>query len=351
MARRLERRCFPPLDNAPKIEGQAGEVYRLLLRAIGLGDERLSYEANDWLMRTMSRECRRCDVTAVHAYEDCSLWQFQEAKRFGKPCIYDMPIGYYDAWKVVEAELIRRFEDWIPRGGLPASRYVRPDQKRKEMELADLVLAPSSFVEQTIRISYPDKVIARARYGVDLDFWTAPAVRLENRPLRFIAAGQLSLRKGLPLLLAAWEDARLVDAELHLVGSWQLAESKRRSLPDGVTCFLSCSAVELRDRFQLADVLVFPSFFEGFGLVVLEAMACGLSVITTEATVGRDVLDNSCGRVLQTGDQHALTESLRWFSNNRGELPAMGVAARSKSEQFTWGSYRRSVTEAVARIR
>ena len=89
MAQRLSRRHFPDLANAPTIQGRLGEMRRLLMRASGRGDERLSYEANDWLMRTMSRECRRASVTAVHSYEDCSLWQFEEAKRLGKACVYD----------------------------------------------------------------------------------------------------------------------------------------------------------------------------------------------------------------------------------------------------------------------
>src|SRR5258707_10265394 len=116
---------------------------RLITRAVGRGDEALAYEANDWLMRTMQRECRRVSVRAVHAYEDCSLQQFQEAKRLGKACIYDMPIGYYSAWANTQAELARQFVDWLPAGGLQSSRYVHPHQKRQEMELADLVLAPS----------------------------------------------------------------------------------------------------------------------------------------------------------------------------------------------------------------
>jgi hypothetical protein len=95
MTQRLSRRHFPPLVKAPKIQGRAGEFRRLLIRALGSGDDRLSNEANNWLMRTMTRECRRSRVTAVQAYEDCSLGQFVEAKRLGKACIYDMPIGYY----------------------------------------------------------------------------------------------------------------------------------------------------------------------------------------------------------------------------------------------------------------
>src|SRR5262249_15551731 len=142
VTQRLSRRHFSPLTKAPKIQGRAGELRRLLIRAVGRGDDRLSNEANDWLMRTMTRECRRSRVTAVHAYEDCSLWQFAEAKRLGKACVYDMPIGYYPAWKTTEAELARRYVDWLPIGGLPSSRFVRPEQKREEMNLADLVLVP-----------------------------------------------------------------------------------------------------------------------------------------------------------------------------------------------------------------
>ena len=167
MARRLGRRYFPELAEAPKIEGRFGELRRLLTRAFHFGDERLSYEANDWLMRTMSRECRRSAVTAVHAYEDCSLWQFVEAKRLGKACIYDMPIGYYPAWEQTQAELARQYADWLPAGGLLSNRYVRPEQKRKEMSLADLVLVPSSFVANTIREFHPDKRVEIAPYGAD----------------------------------------------------------------------------------------------------------------------------------------------------------------------------------------
>ena len=107
MADRLARRRFQPLADAPLVQGRLGEWRRLALRALGHRDESLAYEANDWLMDIMARECRRSGVTAVHAYEDCSLSQFEEAKRLGKACIYDMPIGYYPAWENTQRELAK----------------------------------------------------------------------------------------------------------------------------------------------------------------------------------------------------------------------------------------------------
>lgn len=347
---RLRRRCFLPLLNAPRIEGRAGEWRRMIKRIIASrwADDRLSYEANDWLMRTMARECGRSRVTVVHSYEDCSLWQFEVAKRLGKICLYDMPIGYYPVWEDRLNWLTIEYAEWVPDHGVPSSRYVRPEQKRREMELADLVLAPSSFVQKTIQ-EHIDKKVARAPYGVDLEFW-APVMTKSNvsRNLRFIYAGQCSLRKGTHLLLQAWQAANLKDATLELVGLWQLSEKKKRYLPPNVQLTGPVSRDELRSCFRSADVFVFPSYFEGFGLVLLEAMACGLPAIATTATAGPDILDEMTGRIIKEGDLDQLVESLRWFATNRDRLPSMRDAARRKAETFTWEHYRDCVSRAVA---
>jgi alpha-maltose-1-phosphate synthase len=348
MVRRLGRRYFSALAAAPKIQGRIGEIRRLIRRGIGLDHEAIAYEANDWLMTTMRRECRRPGVGAVHSYEDCSLLQFQEARHLGKACIYDMPIGFYTAWENKYAELIQQFEDWLPSGRVNSDRYVRPQQKREEMELADLVLVPSSFAANTIRAFHPNKAIALAPYGVDLEFWT-PGVRQEGPEiLRFIYAGQNSLRKGIPTLLQAWEKAELQSAELELVGPWYLSNSKKASLPRGVVYLPALSSAALRARYRSADVFVFPSFFEGFGLVLLEAMASGLPVIASEATVATDVLTEACGRVLPAGNVDILVETLRWFSENRNCVRAMGRSARKQAELFTWERYRAAVRDSTS---
>ena len=350
-AARLSRRHFPPLAGAPKIQGRLGELRRLMIRSRERGDEGLSYEANDWLMRTMARACKRKSVTAVHSFEDCSLLQFEKARQMHKSCIYDMPIGFYPAWQDTEQKLAREYSEWLPDGGLPSNRWVRPGQKRQEMELADLVLAPSTFVEKTIREFFPQKRIALAPYGVDAEFWQ-PASRaaILNTPLRFIYAGQCSVRKGIPLLLDAWRNAGLADAELELVGIWQLSEAKRKALPAGVRHLPPCSRHELLQRYQSADVFVFPSFFEGFGLVLLEAMACGLPAIASTSTAGPDCITEQCGRVIETGNMEQLIDSFRWFASHRDDLSTMKLAARSQAERCTWENYRRRVSGAVTAV-
>ncbi|MEZ5312310.1 MAG: glycosyltransferase family 4 protein [Thermoanaerobaculia bacterium] len=258
-----------------------------------------------------------------------------------------MPIGYYPAWERTQSDLARRYSEWIPAQGLPSNRYVRPEQKRREMELADLVLAPSSFVEGTIRSFDPAKRVERAAYGVDLDFWQPDQGKSWDHPVRFLYAGQISLRKGIPLLLEAWEAADLRESRLDLVGVWQLSASKRAVLPPGVTVWPPCSREALRERYRTADVFLFPSYFEGFGLVLLEAMSSGLPALASEATAGPDVLTESCGRLIPCGSLEALVEGLKWFVVHQGRLPSMALAARQQAARFTWASYRKQVSEAV----
>jgi glycosyltransferase involved in cell wall biosynthesis len=350
MAERLERRQFLPLASAPKVQGKAGEFCRLLMRASGLGDVRSSDRANRWLMRTMARECRRPAVTAVHAYEDCSLWQFKAGKRLGKACVYDLPTCYYPAWEKVRAELKQRYADWVPPASPGTAHETRLEQKRQEMALADLVLVASRYVEGTIREYHPCKDVARAPYGVDTEFWAPGSMEKPSRRLRFIYAGQVSVRKGIPWLIDAWVKAELRDAELALVGSWALADGKRSSLPPGVRWIPPCSSQALRDLYRDSNIFVFPSFSDGFGLVLLEAMACGLPVIASETSAAPEIVTPDCGFVATPGDLDRLVELLRWFDRHRDDLPAMGRKARLQAARYTWGSYRHLVTQAVSKF-
>jgi glycosyltransferase involved in cell wall biosynthesis len=230
------------------------------------------------------------------------------------------------------------------------SSHLQRDQKRQEIEIADLTVVPSRFVERTIRELYPDKTIARARYGVDAEFWTPRGSAKPSGPLQFVYAGRISVPKGIPLLLEAWSKAALSDARLELVGSWMLAEGKRRSLPAGVTWCPSLPPAALRSKFQNADVFVFPSFAEGLALVLLEAMACGLPVMASEASGAADVVAKNCGVVFPTGNMHKLVEYLRWFGERRDELASMSKAATLQARYCAWEDYRSSLTRAISEL-
>ena len=133
-------------------------------------------------------------------------------------------------------------------------------------------------------------------------------------------------------------------------GPYYSGTERRDSLPQGVTLVGASSREELRARYQSADAFVFPSFFEGMALVILEAMACGLPVITTHSSGGGDIIDESNGQIVPTGDVDALIEAFRRFALNRDRLLSMRTAARARAETFTWERYRSCVNSAVAAL-
>ena len=89
-----------------------------------------------------------------------------------------------------------------------------------------------------------------------------------------------------------------------------------------------------------ADAFVFPSLFEGFALVILEAMAAGLPVITTPNTAGPDLIeDGKEGLIVPAGDANALREAMQSLLHNPERARSMGRAAHEKTKEFTWERY------------
>jgi glycosyltransferase involved in cell wall biosynthesis len=95
-------------------------------------------------------------------------------------------------------------------------------------------------------------------------------------------------------------------------------------------------------------VFVFPSLVEGFGLVLLEAMACGIPIITTPNTGGPDIIiDGIEGFIIPIRDVEALKVKIAWCYSHPQELAKMGIAARKKAEQLTWERYRQKLAMII----
>jgi glycosyltransferase involved in cell wall biosynthesis len=97
------------------------------------------------------------------------------------------------------------------------------------------------------------------------------------------------------------------------------------------------------------DVFVFPSLFEGFGLVILEAMSRGLPVITTAHTAGPDVItDGQDGFIVPIRSAEAIAEKLDQLAVDRIRLREMQEAAKATAARFTWRDYRARLARVVA---
>jgi phosphatidylinositol alpha-mannosyltransferase len=185
--------------------------------------------------------------------------------------------------------------------------------------------------------------------GVDPALAPAPAEPVTpQRPLRIAFVGQAVERKGLPVLLRAFEALREhVPAELQIVGATP-AEVEPLLLDgrEGVTVLGKVDdetkVAVLRD----ADVLAAPSLGgESFGMVLTEAFAAGTPVVASDIAGYRDVVrDGVDGVLVPRGDAAALGEALRALALDHERRAALGAAALEHAHRYAWP---RVATEVV----
>ena len=174
--------------------------------------------------------------------------------------------------------------------------------------------------------------------GVELHDPRLPAATSET-PLRIAFVGQAVERKGLPLLLRAFEAVRdHVPVELTLVGVGD--EDVEPMLHDrrGVRALGRVDDEVKHTMLREADVLCAPSLGgESFGMVLTEAFAAGTPVVASEIAGYVDVVrDGVDGVLVPAGDATALAEELRALALDRPRLARMGSAAEQRAERFAW---------------
>jgi glycosyltransferase involved in cell wall biosynthesis len=167
--------------------------------------------------------------------------------------------------------------------------------------------------------------------------------------LRALFVGSLGQRKGLSYLFRA-VDSMSPAVELTMIGArpFSPCPALDRALA-GVRWISSCSHQDVLTEMAAHDVLVFPSLFEGFGLVLLEAMAMGLPVITTAHTAGPDLITEGIeGFIVPIRSPGAIAEKLDLLRREPDLRATMGEQARQRAREFTWEQYGRSVAERVS---
>jgi starch synthase len=251
-------------------------------------------------------------------------------------------------WSLARAEKVEediRNPEWADTFAFPYWIDNLEARWTEELAHADYILAPSSLVRDTfINAGYASASILTIPYGVDLERFSISRYRASStrQPLRVLYVGEIGQRKGISYLL---DVARQLPKIRFVVRGWQMG-SLRTALPANVQ--LLPATTNIVDDFAIADVLLFPSLYDGFGLVVLEALACGLPVITSSNAGAADVVrDGVDGFVVAPRAVTAMVERLTHLDGNREALAKMSDAARSRAEEFPWQRYRASLADAL----
>jgi glycosyltransferase involved in cell wall biosynthesis len=173
-------------------------------------------------------------------------------------------------------------------------------------------------------------------YGFPVEAF-APRPQPPKGRFTVLSVGSHDLRKGTPYLLEAWKRAAIPDAELHLIGPLRLAKPFVDGYAGTFRHWPHVPKSELGARYAAADLLVFPTLGDGFGLVIQEAMCSGTPVLTTPCGGGPEcITDGVDGWLIPPRDVDALVERLRSCAANRDRVHEVGRAARARAERWTW---------------
>ena len=221
-----------------------------------------------------------------------------------------------------------------------------------EPRLAAHCLAASSFTRQTLIENGTDpSAITVIPYGVDGQRFHPGKIaggRTTTGPLRLLFVGTIAQRKGISYLLEALRLLRHQQIEVTVCG--RPVDDLRLFKPfsDQVTIRASVSSAELLLAYQTADLFVFPSVAEGFAQVLLEALACGLPILSTTHTAAPDLIEEGReGFVVEPRRPDLLAERIEWALLHRRELRDMRAAARARAEHFTNQRFHAGVIAAV----
>ena len=176
--------------------------------------------------------------------------------------------------------------------------------------------------------------------GVDLHSDPASVAAPEpGEPLRIVFVGQPVERKGLPLLLRAFEALREhVPAELTIVGAEASELEALLVDPSGVTALGRPDDATKRAVLERSHVLCAPSLgAESFGMVLTEAFAAGTPVVASDIAGYRGVVtDGVDGVLVPRGDAAALAAALRDLAADPERLARLSAGARASAERYAW---------------
>lgn len=354
LRRELARRAITSVP-ADKVETRAiWEVVRTLAAKGGASaptvDKIWDYMSKDFT-RAAGRRIADPAVGSVYAYEYTALEAFEAADRLGKAKILDFPSLNSRQYE----ELSRSQKELYPELRGVHDDYFDPlfetrqGRRDAEMVAADVIITNSSVTREShIRGGADPNRTFAVNYGAPPTLEHASPAPDPSGPLKVIWAGTFSIRKAAHLFVQAWRGIDPSHAQANMYGAVALPDRLWKPAPEGMTFHGSVVRPVLFDAFQNSDVMMFPTLSDGFGMVVTEAFARGLPVITTDQAGASDLVRHGeNGLIIEAGNPQAIRDAIDWCLDNREALAGMRGAALETAKNWQWSHYRAALREAV----
>lgn len=343
----LKRRLHEELDEA-KVKTFGFYEWLYIINGRFLKSNRLS----NWIINHRNRHFSQKigklaakEAKILWAGMDSALEAFKIAKEKGVKCILDQFIGHpISLNKVLDEEE----KNWSELKGLIKEKITPEKIERlvKEIELANLIVAGSEFVKKTLTENgVSENKIAVIPYGADTKIFFPQQNKNKSKFLNLLFVGNISARKGCHYLLEAIKQLNHQNIKLTMIG-----EMKDKYFLNNFGNYFKWLPPmphnQIPSYYNEADVFVFPSLFEGSALVIYEALAAGLPVITTHNS-GSIVKNGKNGFIVPIRDVKAIKEKILLLYNNKELCDKMSGKAHETAEQYSWKKYHENVAQFI----
>ena len=272
-----------------------------------------------------------------YGWSSMSLFTIKQLRKMGVPTFIDRGSVEIKAQK-------RILEDAFRNEGVKTNVIGEKLLNRiyEEENIVDFIVFPSSFPKASyLEAGFPESKLKTNGLGVDLKRFK-PKIEYDSNKFRVMFMGLLSIRKGVHFLLRAWRKLGLKNAELVLVGTLEKYSRgiilNELRIANNVVFLGGIDNPEV--KYRECDVFILPSIEDGFGQVVIEAMACGLPVIITENVGAKDCVRSGVdGLIIEPFSVDSICESILFFYNNPDKIQEMGRNGSIQAQNFTWEKY------------
>ena len=217
-----------------------------------------------------------------------------------------------------------------------------------EWRLADIILVNSTYSKQSLlKHGVPGNKIVVVPLPFSNNYNVKPQPRMiSTSKLKVGFVGNINLIKGFDLF---FKSAFILNSEMDFVavGNVLMADDYISEAKKYITFKGHLSKLEMVELYQDLDVLVFPTYSDGFGMVQLEAMSFGVPVIAS-SNCGDVVVDGISGYIIEH-DASAIVTRLRALDANRDLLQKFSIAAFERCLDFSYDNFQLRLVAELAK--
>jgi glycosyltransferase involved in cell wall biosynthesis len=306
--------------------------------------------------RKVARYVNSSDIDILICFDTYALSAFEGVNSLSTRKVLDMS-------SIPLERICCLIEEHIPNGldaqkSLNMTKSIYSDAmiaaSKKEILLASYFLVASYFSKkQLVEVGVNSERIHVIPYGVDLVRYSPKnkVMWSRSKKITFLFVGRMTAVKGFYVLVEALSRMPAESFKCLLVGDAQHSKREIEQLSPDFEYLGPVVNDDMPDIYGLADVLVAPSLYDGFGLAVLEAMASGLGVICSRNVGASDlVVHGKTGLLVDPNNVDDLRDNLQYVLDNPAKVAAMKIKARLQAENYSWETYDKAIADATHKI-